>query len=409
MNRKSRFLLAAAAMLLGSRWMMAQLDEHQLLPIDDPAINYTHGAVENRITVLQRKLASGEVRLKSDFDHGYLEAVLQALDVPVSSQVLVFSKTSFQAPKIGPRMPRAVYHSDDVSVGWVRGGDVIELAAVDPRQGTVFYTLDQGDSDHPAIVRRTECMQCHIGASTSGVPGLVVRSTHVDRSGAQILTAQAYITDHRSPLEHRWGGWYVTGRTGTQHMGNKFSANPDDADEMDLSEGINVNDLSPYFSTQAYLRPDSDIVSLMVLEHQTRMVNLLTRVGWESRLGQPIDATVDELVKYMLFVDETPLKAPIDGISEYAQKFSQQGPRDRRGRSLRDFDLKTRMFRYPCSFLIYSAQFDALPDTARARVYGRLYEALNGKLAYATPSAADRQAILEILKDTKVGLPGEWK
>jgi hypothetical protein len=229
----------------------------------------------------------------------------------------------------------------------------------------------------------------------------------VDHSGAQILSAHAYITDHRSPLEHRWGGWYVTGRTGPQkHMGNKTAENPDDADEMDLSDGTNINDLSSYFNTAAYLRPDSDIVSLMVLEHQTRMVNLITRLGWESRLGRPTGATVEELVKYMLFVEETPLKAPLEGISEYAQKFSQQGPRDHQGRSLRDFDLKTRMFRYPCSFLIYSAQFDSLPDAARSQVYTRLHEVLSGKetgAAYARLTPADRQAISEILHDTKQG------
>ena len=399
-------------MLLTGPWVMAQLDELKLMPLDDPAIDYTRGAVQNRVTILQQKLKSGAIKLTAGYAHGYLESILKALDVPVSSQVLVFSKTSFQAPKIGPRMPRAVYHSDDISVGFVRGGDDIEIAAVDPRQGVVFYTLDQEPTEHPQILRRGECMQCHIGASTVGVPGLVVRSTHVDHSGAQILSAHAYITDHRSPLEHRWGGWYVTGRTGSQqHMGNKTAESPDDADEMDLSEGTNVNDLSAYFNTSAYLRPDSDIVSLMVLEHQTRMVNLITRLGWEARLGHDTAAGVEELVKYMLFVDETALKVPLDGISEYAQKFSQQGPRDHQGRCLRDFDLKTRMFRYPCSFLIYSAQFDGLPDAVRARVYARLHEVLSGKetgTAYARLTAPDRQAVLEILRDTKQGLPKDW-
>ncbi len=396
------------------------MDELRLLPIDDPALNYTHAPAKTRVTELQQKINSGELRLSYDEDRGYLKAILQALDVPVASQVLVFSKTSFQAPRIGPRMPRAIYHSDDTMVGFVHGGDVLEIASVDPRQGPIFYTLDQGQTQRPTFERRGECMQCHIGGFTVGVPGLVVRSMHVDRSGAQILSGGAYITDHRSPLEHRWGGWYVTGRSGTQlHMGNQSVESRYGAAELNLAEGSNITDLKNFFDTGMYLRPDSDIVSLMVLEHQSRMVNLLTRLGWETRLAiaggkdlASLDPIVEEAVKYLLFVDEAPLHGRIEGISPYAQEFSRQGPRDRRGRSLRDFDLNARMFRYPCSFLIYSAQFDALPAPALDRVYRRLHDVLTGRdqtPPFARLSAADRRAVLEILLDTKPGLPSGWK
>lgn len=418
-SKPSGLALAAAVLFAGAALLPAQVDELRLLPIEDPVLNYSHGPVQDRVVQLQQKIDKGEIRLGHHQDRGYLEAVLDALKVPVSSQILVFSKTSFQAPKIGPRMPRAIYHSDDTMVGFVRGGDVLEIASVDPAQGVVFYTLDQGDLRRPVFERRGECVQCHLGSSTLGVPGLVVRSLHVDRSGAQILSAKAYVTDHRSPLEHRWGGWYVTGKSGSQeHMGNQF-AESRSAPDFDLADGTNVTDLGSYFDTGAYLRPDSDIVSLMVLEHQTRMVNLLTRLGWETRLAagkgsdfSSIGPTVEEVVKYMLFADETPLHGAVEGGSAYAQEFGKQGPRDHQGRSLRDFDLKTRMFRYPCSFLIYSAQFDALPAPARDRVYRRLHEVLTGgdrSPAYARLTAADRQAILEILLDTKSGLPAGWK
>jgi hypothetical protein len=402
-----------AGVLLTGGWLAAQLDEKRVLPLDDPAINYTRGEAHNPVATFMAKVRKGEIKLKSDYDHGYLVSVLKALNVPVSSQVLEFSQTSLQSARIGPRLPRAIYHSDDVSVGWVRGGDAIEFAVVDPRQGVIFYTLDQGDSGIPFMGRRNDCLQCHNSPVTLGIPGLVVRSTHVDRSGAQILSANAYITDHRTPFEHRWGGWYVTGLTGPQgHMGNQFVENPADADDMDLDAGTNVTDLKRYFDTGAYLRPDSDVVSLMVLEHQTRMVNLIVRLGWETRLGTDTTPVVDELVKYMLFVDEALLKAPIQGNSEYAREFSKLGPADRQGRSLRDFDLKTRMFRYPCSFLIYSAQFDALPPEALAKVYARLYDVLSGKdssATFARLTAADRKAILEILVATKSELPAYWK
>ena len=399
--------------------LFAQIDELHLLPLDDPAISYTRGPVQNRVADLQQKLATGQAHLDYDPDHGYLPSVLRALNVPVSSQILVFSKTSFQAPKIGPRLPRAIYHTGDVAVGFVRTGDVLEFAAVDAHQGTVFYTLDQSPSAHPALIRRSECIQCHVGAATLGGPGLVIRSTPVSHDGGQILSAHAYVTDHRSPLEHRWGGWYVTGKSGSQqHRGNQTIESAGDADDQDLSPGTNILDLRPYFDTGEYLRPDSDIVSLMVLEHQTRMVNLFMRLGWETRLAEAahsdparLNPTVEEVVKYLLFAEETKLKAPIEGSADYVRDFTAAGPRDHQGRSLREFDLKTRMFRYPCSFLIYSQQFDSLPPVALAKVYSRLGEVLSGKdqsPVYARLTAADRQAIREILRDTKSNLPSAW-
>ena len=197
-------------------------------------------------------------------------------------------------------------------------------------------------------------------------------------------------------------------------MGNQTVESRDDP-ELDLSLGANVTDLHRQFDQYAYLQPSSDIVSLMVLEHKTRMTNLITRLGWETRLAVEearLDATAEELAAYMLFAEEAPLTAPIKGSEAYAAEFTAPGPRDHRGRSLRDFDMTTRMFRYPCSFLIYSAQFDGLPQSAKDRVYRRLYDVLSGhdrSPRYSRLSQVDRQAILEILRDTKKELPSYWK
>jgi len=348
-------------------------------------------------------------------DLGYLPSILNLLHIGISSQVLVFSKTSFQASRISPRTPRALYFNDSTSVGFVRGGDVVEIATVDPTAGVVFYTLDQEEAAHPRIQRRGECLQCHHSGSTLGVPGLVVRSVYPERSGMPVFQAGSFITDHRSPLKERWGGWYVTGTHGSQiHMGNAIASAEG---QIDLHSGANVTDLADRCNLVSYLSPHSDIVALMVLEHQSRMVNLITRVGYETRiamyeqagmnraLGEP-EGTVSEstrrrirnlaleLVNYMLFADETRLAAPIKGTSGFAAEFAKQGPRDRQGRSLRDFDLKTRMFRYPCSYLIYSEAFDQLPEAARNEVIRGLKEALK-------VSGEDGRAILEILRDTK--------
>jgi hypothetical protein len=381
---------------------IAGIDALTMLPLDHPAIDYEKSPAHNRAAALSEKLDSRQIGLSYDPEFGYLKSVLQALHVPASSQVLVFSKTSFQAPKIFPRMPRAIYHSADVMVGYVRGGDVLEIIAIDPRQGPVFYTLDQEKSPQPMMVRRAECIQCHYGPATLGVPGLLVRSVHVDRTGYALTTAPSFVTDHTSPLKQRWGGWYVTGTHGSQlHMGNQ-TVESRGAPELDLAKGANLTDLSHELDVAAYLQATSDIVSLMVLEHQSKMTNLLTRLGWEARMGADgakLDEIAAEVANYMLFVNETPLESPIRGSERYASDFAGQGPKDRKGRSLRDLDMKTRMFRYPCSFLIYSEQFDALPQNAKDKLYRRLF---------ATLTAQKRSDVIEILRDTKKDLPPYW-
>jgi hypothetical protein len=263
----------------------------------------------------------------------------------------------------------------------------------------------------------------------------VVRSVYPDSSGMPLFHQGAYITDHRSPLKQRWGGWYVTGKHGSgTHMGNLIY---EDAQTplLGMPEGGNVTDLKTRFDTGRYLSPGSDIVALMTLEHQSRMQNLITRVGYETRLAlesqaainrmthdpgegmsestvHRINSAVEVLLTYMLFTDEAQIDAPITGTSGFTSEFAAQGPKDRRGRSLRQFDLKRRMFQYPCSYLIYSEAFDSLPEPAKTRVYRRLWEVLTDRdhtPAFARLSASDRRAVLEILLDTKKDLPSYWQ
>ncbi|MBS1872551.1 MAG: hypothetical protein JSU00_05010 [Acidobacteria bacterium] len=429
-------ILATAVAALAVVSAFADLNGSYILPQDHAAIAYSTAPVTDRVAAIQAQLRTGKLKLKYDDRHGYLEPLLKALNIPIASQVLVFSKTSFQAPRISPRTARALYFSSDVYVGWVPGGDVVEIAAMDPRQGVIFYTMDQDAAAKPRIDRRDECLQCHASGGTLGVPGLIVRSVFVERSGMPLFNAGGFVTDHRSPLAERWGGWYVTGTHGAaRHMGNVFAQDRDHPDRLDRESGANAASLKDRIDTANYLAPSSDIVALMVLEHQTRMLNLLTRVGWETRLaladqqainralGEPadtlgdstrrrIDNAVEELVKYLLFAEEAPLESPIAGAADFAAAFQSQGPRDRQGRSLRDLDMTTRMFRHPCSYLIYSEAFDSLPPAALDRIYHRLHEILTGadrSATYKRLTSADRKAVLEILLDTKRTLPAEWR
>ena len=333
-------------------------------------------------------------------------------------------------------MPRAVYFNDDVYVGFCRSGEVLEVAAIDPRLGTVFYTVDQKNPNAARLTRQTEnCLICHSSSRSEGVPGLVVRSLFTSKSGEPILSAGGYTVDHTTPLEHRWGGWYVTGTHGTQqHMGNLVIESDEVEQPVDNPKGQNVTKLDDRFAVDPYLSPHSDIVALMVLEHQTLVHNRITKANFEARsalqyqieinraLGEPagnpmesvshrIQSAGDDLVDALLMVGEAKLSGKIQGTSGFAEEFTRRGPRDPQGRSLRDFDLSTRMFKYPCSYLIYSPSFDALPYEMRDYVWQRLWEVLSGKSAeakFARLTSADRQAIVEILKSTKPGLPEYW-
>lgn len=418
--------LAVAAAFAGS----------SIVPLEHDAIEYSKRPVDDPVARLQKRLNSGEAKLEFVGDRGYLESVLNALSVPVESQVLVFSKTSFQAPRIAPRLPRALYFNDDVSVGWVRGGDVLELAAVDPRQGVIFYTLDQDPTGKPRFERRDTCLQCHQSGATEGVPGLMVRSVFPEPSGMPQFHAGTFVTDHRSPLKERWGGWYVSGTHGADtHMGNAVVRDREKPGVLESEGTQNLTSLQGRFDTGAYPTPHSDIVALMVLEHQTRMTNLITRLAFETRmalhdnaainkaLGRPagemsestirrIHSPAEELVEYMLFANEARWTEPLKGVSGFAEKFAEGGVRSSDGRSLRDLDLRTRLMRYPCSFLIYSEAFENLPPMAKERVYRRLWEVLVGQEEspkFASLSKADRAAVRGILFATKADLPDYWR
>ena len=428
----SRVLFAT---LSGAVVALAGLAGSYEVPLDHDAIQYASRPVADPIAKLQQGLSSGDLTLDFDETFGYLPAVLKALNVPRESQVLVFSKTSFQAPRIFPRSPRALYFNDRVSVGWVRNGDMLEVASVDPKQGVIFYTLDQEKLPKPRFERRDTCLQCHISGATLGVPGLMVRSVYPDKLGMPLFANGSFVTDHRSPLKERWGGWYVSGTHGSQvHMGNALVRGGNKAGILDTDGTQNVTNLAAHLDTTAYLTPHSDIVALMTLEHQTHMTNLISRLGFEARIAvhdsaainqalqQPegeltesatrrINSAVEEFLEYMLFTQETRLTQPVRGVSGFSEVFARVGPRDRKGRSLRDLDLRTRLLRYPCSYLIYSEAFDQLPEVARERLYKRLWEVLTERdtsAKFATLSAKDRKAILEILQDTKKTLPDYW-
>ena len=399
------------------------------IPYSDAPIFYRSDDIHDPVTLLQRKLEQGQAALTYDAkDHGYLKSVLQLLDIPLSSQTLVFSKTSFQYPKISPEHPRALYFNDDVYIGAVHEGKEIEVVSFDRQQGAIFYILHEPQAAQPRFERaELDCTQCHIAAGTRGIPGVLLRSTYAADTGTPAPGSRSYITDQDSPLNQRWGGWYVTGAALEGTLANAVTS----AGASGRTPALAA--MTRSFDTGAYLAPTSDEVALLVLAHQTQMHNLITLTNYRTRIAlhdagaeagtalpdaarEQFERPAEQLLRYLLFANEAAQPErnaqSVIAASAFAREFAARGPFDSRGRSLRQFDLHTRLFRFPCSYLIYSEAFDALPEPAKGYVYSRLLQILSGNDSsgdFDALAAEDRRAILEILLETKPGLPQAWR
>lgn len=421
--RVARWLAALAVMLLP--WRASAQSDFQgathMVPFEEDTISYNKTPSTGPIARLQARLERGEVKLKFDPKAGgWRDSLLAALEVSPKSQTLLFSKTSLQRERISPQTPRSVFFNDELYIGWIPNAPVMEISEVDPKLGGVFYTLEQTASDKPQFVRNNQCLECHASAKTMGVPGHLIRSFKTDEQGIIDLITGVSEVNHRTPLEDRWGGWYVTGTHGkVTHRGNLFGKTAFLKAEEKPNYLGNLTSLKKLVDLEGYASPHSDIVALMVLEHEAHMHNFLTRLLYESQMAlsryqhiRYLKSMSEGFLKYLLFTEETPLKARVKGTSGYAEYFATLGPKDRRGRSLRQLDLETRLFKYPCSFLIYSEAFDLLPKPMREHVLQRLHEILTGNdtsSEFARIEPDMRRALLEILRDTKPNLPAYWR
>ncbi|MBB3209850.1 hypothetical protein FHS27_005695 [Rhodopirellula rubra] len=400
------------------------------LSYEQRPIEYSKATATDPVSALQQRIERGESTLASDTQYGYLVSLLTELEIPVSSQTLVFSKTSLQRHLISSANPRAIYFNDDTYVAWIPGAETIEIASTDALLGTVFYTVDQSQPSTPVqVVRKTErCLFCHASSDTGRVPGLMMQSVFVNRNGDRMFPSDSILPNAAGPIETRWAGWFVSGRHGNQsHLGNLMIDRGNEVSgEVNHGNG-NVVDLSKWFDVSKYLSPHSDLVALLVLQHQVSMHNLLTESNHRARImihrseqrsqkrGQEslglsaedeiiLDQIAERLVDGVLMVGEVELSEPVSGTSGFAEAFSERGPHDRSGRSLRELNLQQTVFRYRCSYLIYSESFDALPQPLLDAVYRRLREVLQGKDTrekYAHLSTREREDVLAILLDTK--------
>ena len=393
---------------------------------EQPPVSYSATKPSDAVVRLQSRVASGEIKWTGG-GRRIVQRLLQELEIPVESQMLVFSKTSFQRQSISPNHPRAIYFSDTAYVGWVPGS-LIEVTTIDPLLGPVFYSFDPNSAE-PQFIRDNNCMTCHGGLFVRGVPGVFVRSVFTDETGEPLFRFGSEVVDYRTPFTNRWAGWYVTGKHGKAlHRGNVFAQDKSGELVVNLKRGANITDLSDFFQTKAYLTSGSDIIALLVFEHQTTMQNALTRASMDCRrmlayqknlqfeLKEPVteeltyesvkhvfDAAAQEVLDALLFKDEAQLPDGLVGDESFQNVFCKDAPRSGDAGSLKDFHLAGRLFKNRCSYMIYSECFLSLPVQLKQRLYSRLVHALNPAnpdTRYAHLTVEERSRITTILKRT---------
>jgi len=423
-DRLQRLKLVTMAMLMALALNVGRAQGVETY--EQPPISYSTTESRDPLVKVRSRIAAGEITFSGSAKE-IVERLLRELRIPVESQMLVFSKTSLQRPRIRPDHPRAVYFSDTCYVGWVPGG-LIEVVGIDPSLGPVFYSFDPNTTG-AKFVRDNDCLSCHGGSFVRGIPGVFARSVFTDEDGEMLLRHGSQVVDFRTPFTNRWAGWYVTGKHGTAlHRGNVLAREKNGELVVDLTRGANISDLSPFFETKSYLAAGSDIVALLVFEHQTAMQNTLTRASHDCRrmlayqknlqtdLKEPVtedltydsvkrvfEGTARDVVDDLLFKGEAALPRGIEGSAAFQSAFRAEARRDSEGRTLKDFDLKGWLFQNRCSYLIYSESFLLLPEALKQKVYARLIQALHPTQPdprYAYLGTDERGRITSILQQT---------
>jgi hypothetical protein len=396
-------------------------------------LGYEQAATNNRIARLIEQLANGSVQLEYQTERGYLDSLLAALDISPHSQTLVFSKTSLQYMAIDTDKPRAIYFNDDTYIGFVQNSAIIEVTTMDSKLGAVFYVFNNKRNEPEPFEREHQrCLVCHdsSGTAVGGVPMLMAMSSIYSTNNQSLreVSGDKNVTD-KMPIAKRWGGWYVSGLHGKQtHLGNFRLPNAAALNDVDDYLLGNVSDLASakLLNTTPYPAGTSDIVALLLLEHQLTVQNQITYVkfkapavlnrlklldankaeSWQAvppTAQKVLTRMLDELVKVLLFVDAAPLTDSIQGAADFQASFYARQPQTTEVQALRQLNLKTRLFEHPLSYLLFSEQFTTLPPYAKDYVYQQLAAALTNNATSAKIShlsAEQRQALLRVLNAT---------
>jgi hypothetical protein len=400
-------------------------DEYENAPI-----HYSATAPNDLTAQLQKQMDVGTLQLPRGDAWKLMSELQKRYGVLPSSQTMVFSKTSKQNDLIHPATPRVIYFGDNAYLGYSVGGS-IEVAAIDPKLGPVFYLIDpEPRRNRPLRFERDQgCLSCHGGPFSPDVPGVLVRSVIPGTEGHPLMSQGSKVVDTTTPFGERWGGWYVTGKHGKlTHRGNTTAKEEGEVVSFDASGGQNIADLSRFFDTSPYPIKTSDIVALMVLEHQTSTQNILTKAhhtamramhmqtSLQRELGETvrqepcgtaermITLATEDVLDAILFKEEAVLPdGGIEGTQAFVDEFSASAPLSKEGRSLKDFQLLGRLFKYRCSYMVYSVTFQHLIPQLKTPVMKQLKAVMTAHQTperYAHLSDSERKSIHKILTDT---------
>lgn len=418
MRSRSLMLLS---ILMTSAAVAAETKEPRVIDFRSAPHSYLDAQPKDRFAELLARAQKGDVKIDTSSDKAFLSSVLGALNIPVSSQIMVFSASSLQSEIINPRNPRALYFNEDTYVGWVPGG-LIEIIAADPQMGPMFYVFNRlrPGGPVPDVQRSQKCMNCHAGNATRRLPGLIAESLLVSRAGSSLETYRRDVQGHQIPLEDRFGGWHLTG----EHHLPSTRANMMGVPSGGKTEKVPVPP-GQFSDLSLHLLPTSDILPHLIHEHQIGFENRLVYAIYTLRqlkhegkgmldaaAKAEIEERAQELARYIMFADEA--KFPAQGMigdAAYTQDFLRDRKATKAGLSLKDLDMKTHIFKHRCSFMLYTDTWREAPKELKERVYyhmaGYLREQPDAQHAHLAPG--ERRAIRDILKETVADLPAWWR
>ena len=410
---RARLQLCLAALVASANCLPAE--ETKEIKFSDPPHGYYTRTPEDAFSKWLREFKEGKSQLDTSSEKARLLSLLKALDVPVTSQLLVYSATSLQAGLIKPSNPRALYFNEEVYVGFVPGGK-LEIAAIDPELGPIFSVVNNSfrSGGPPDIIRTERCMNCHAGNVSWHLPGFTAESVIPMNSGGSLDGFRRDIAGHTIPIADRLGGWHVTGaHEKGDHHGNVIG--------YATSSGYRTESNPPgrIFDWDTYPVRTSDLFTHLIHEHQLGFHNLITLAVYRTREFKEtgrgmislenqakLNDLARQLVRYVLFANEA--KLPNGGIKPdpaYEKDFLARRKAIANGASLRDLDLRSRLFRYRCSYLVHSPSFTGLPKEFKDRVVAGLTSALReqgGPPEFNYLPATEKRAISTILRETKV-------
>jgi len=320
------------------------------------------------VAILWERISLGQVRMDVASPQAFLRQLLLELEIPVASQVLVFSKTSLQNSLISPATPRAIDFSEEAYAGWCQDG-LFELIGIDPENGPQFYTLSfpylRGEK--PELATSETCVSCHESSRTEGVKGMLVRSVYTDENRATAASRRQFRQRTRESIARALGRLvcHRTPRCGSAH-GQRDRPRDRERSPSRPHQRRECDRPGELLPTRPYLTNSSDLVALMVLEHQCTMHNLITGAGRSTReamarqrdlqkaFGEPVTDVpegsaagvihnqAEKLLKHLLYCGEYALQDDgVDGGDAFQEAFRSNRHESKDGRSLKDFQLST--------------------------------------------------------------------